>query len=316
MAINILMVSSLAPSSVIKQIVAWAIGIGLFFIGSQINPEQIKSSKTVLFILSCLMLLTPILLNNITRGSRRWIDVGPLSFQPSEIVKPLLLLYIIHSNVPYLIAIPVAIIMMQPDLGSAISVMFLLAPVVLYNQKLFKIGLIVLAIGTALSPVIWNKVLHDYQKHRILNFIAPQSDPLGKGYNVLQAKIAIGSGGFFGKGYRQGTQSQLLFLPEKHTDFMFSAIGEELGLIGICTIIFCYFLLIKTLITKAYTTTSNRALFLFTLGIALQIWLQSFVNIGMNVGLLPVTGIPLPFLSVGGSSIMTLLFSLGIIFSS
>jgi rod shape determining protein RodA len=138
---------------------------------------------------------------------------------------------------------------------------------------------------------------------------------MGQGYNVIQSKIAIGSGGIFGKGYRKGSQGQLLFLPEKHTDFIFAAIAEERGLISVIAIIVCYFLIIRSLIVKA-TTTQKSAQAIFTLGIAIQIWFQVTINIGMNLGLLPVTGIPLPFLSVGGSSITTLLFSLGIIHST
>jgi rod shape determining protein RodA len=189
-------------------------------------------------------------------------------------------------------------------------------PVIIYNRKFLKISLIIAAIFLTLSPLIYNFVLHDYQKERIVTFLNPSSDPLDKGYNVIQSKIAIGSGGFFGKGYKKGTQGQLLFLPEKHTDFMFAATAEELGFVGISIILLAYYFLIKTLIDKAFLIRNNRILFLFTLGIALQIWMQVFVNIGMNIGILPVTGIPLPFLSVGGSSIMTLLFSIGIIYSS
>ncbi len=315
-AINILMVSSVAPGSLIKQIIAWTIGIVLFFIGRFVNPKQIASSKWFIFIGSCLLLLLPILLNNITRGSRRWIDLGFTSIQPSEFVKPWLMLFLANSPAPLLHLIPVGIIMLQPDLGSALSVLFLMAPVILYDKKLLKITLVLGIIFIILSPVIYNTVLHDYQKDRIINFINPSSDPLGKGYNVIQSKIAIGSGGFWGKGYKKGTQGQLLFLPEKHTDFMFAATAEELGFVGIIIILIAYFFLIKTLFNKAFLAKNNRVLFLFTLGIAMQIWMQMFVNIGMNIGILPVTGTPLPFLSVGGSSIMTLLFSIGVIYSS
>ena len=194
--------------------------------------------------------------------------------------------------------------------------MSLLIPFIFYDKKLFKLVAILAFIGIIISPIIWGKFLHDYQKHRILNFIDPSSDPLGKGYNVIQSKIAIGSGGFWGKGYKKGSQGQLLFLPEKHTDFMFASTTEELGVLGVVLILFAYYVLIKSLISRAFAQTNNRVLFLFTLGIAFQIWVQAFINIGMNVGVLPVTGIPLPFLSVGGSSLMTLLFSIGIIFSS
>ena len=314
--LNMLMVSSLAPQLLVKQLISWTIGIFLFFVGTQINPKQIVSSKNFVFISSCFFLVLPIILNNITRGSRRWLDLGIASFQPSELVKPWLLLFLVNTNFPLLILIPVGIILIQPDLGSAITVLFLIVPVIIYNKKLLKLSAILLIIFAVCSPIIWTKFLHDYQRNRIIVFLDPQLDPLGKGYNVIQSKIAIGSGGFFGKGYKKGSQGQLLFLPEKHTDFMFAATAEELGIIGTIVIISAYILLIKSMISLAYNHSSDRQLLLFTLGIAIQIWAQSFINIGMNLGILPVTGIPLPFMSVGGSSIMALLFSIGIIFSS
>lgn len=314
--INILMISSIAPSLVAKQLIAWGIGVGLFFLGKQINVKQINSSKWLIFIVCCVFLILPILLNNITRGSRRWINIAGTTIQPSEVTKPWLMLVLANSNLPLLHLIPVGIIMLQPDLGSAISVLCLIIPVIFYDKKIFKLSLILGICFVALSPLVYKYVLHDYQKERIINFINPLSDPLGKGYNVIQSKIAVGSGGIFGKGYKKGTQGQLLFLPEKHTDFMFAATAEELGLVGILIIFTGYFLLLTNLFKKAFNTTNNKPLFLFILGIAFQIWIQMFINIGMNIGILPVTGIPLPFISVGGSSIMTLLFSIGIIYSS
>jgi rod shape determining protein RodA len=314
--INILMISSIAPASTFKQLLAWAIGIILFFLGKQINVKQITSSKWFIFIVSCLFLLAPIFLNNITRGSRRWINIGSATIQPSEIVKPWLMLVLANSNFPFLHLIPVAIILIQPDLGSALAVLFLMLPIILYNKKFFKIVIFISIALLVISPIAYKTLLHDYQKERITNFLNPNADPLGDGYNVIQSKIAVGSGGFFGKGYRKGTQGQLLFLPEKHTDFMFAATAEELGTIGVTIILTTYLLLIGTLFKKAFSVTNNKPLFLFTLGITFQLWMQTFVNVGMNLGILPVTGIPLPFLSVGGSSIITLLFSLGIIYSA
>lgn len=309
------MVSSLAPNFLFRQILAWLIGTILFFVGKQINPKMMNASKWPIFIVCCLLLAIPIVLNNTTRGSRRWINIGFTSIQPSEVVKPWLMINLANSNFPFFHAIPIGIVMAQPDLGSAISIFFLMIPVILFNKKLIKISVILGIVGLAISPIIYNYVLHDYQKDRIINFINPNRDPLGKGYNVIQSKIAIGSGGIWGKGYRKGTQGQLLFLPEKHTDFMFSATAEELGLFGISILLFSYYVLINTLIKKAFSS-KNKANFIFTLGITIQIWLQTVVNISMNIGLLPVTGIPLPFISVGGSSLITYLFSLGIIYSS
>ncbi|MBU1117375.1 FtsW/RodA/SpoVE family cell cycle protein, partial [Patescibacteria group bacterium] len=192
----------------------------------------------------------------------------------------------------------------------------LIIPIILYNKKLLKLSIIAGIVFLLLSPLAYKYILKDYQKQRIDHFINPNSDPLGQGYNLIQSQIAIGSGGFFGKGYRKGTQSQLLFLPEKHSDFIFAATSEELVLFSVILIIGSYFLILNSLLNKAFQTTNNLPLFLFTLGITFEIWTQCSVNIGMNLGLLPVTGIPLPFMSVGGSSIMALLFSLGIIYSA
>lgn len=315
-SLNLLMISSLAPQLFFKQLFAWIIGIILFFIGRQINPKQSSSYTGPIFILSCLVLILPIVTGNITRGSSRWLYIGPASIQPSEIVKPALMLFLSTTSYPILHAIPVLITLAQPDLGSAITLFVLILPVIFYNPKLLKLSLLLASIFLICSPLIYRYVLHDYQRQRVEHFLNPKSDPLGQGYNLIQSKIAIGSGSFFGKGYRQGTQAQLLFLPEKHTDFIFAATSEELGLFAILLLLSSYFLLIKGLIEKAHQTVNNRPLFLFTLGIAIEIWAQTFVNIGMNLGLLPVTGIPLPFMSVGGSSIMALLFSLGIICSA
>jgi len=316
LTINLLMVSSLAPQSLIKQLSAWLIGIFLFFIGTQINPKQITGSHWLIFIACCIFLFLPIVLGDITRGSRRWIDIGPFSLQPSEIVKPGLMLFLASGALPFFLLLPVSIILAQPDLGSAFTIVILLIPIILYSKKLLKLSLLLVTIGLILSPLAWRFLLHDYQKNRLSTFLNPTHDPLGQGYNLIQSQIAIGSGGLFGKGYRQGTQGQLLFLPEKHTDFIFAATSEELGLISVLLIFFAYFLLLRTLLHKAFSTANNHPLFLFTLGITLQIWIQMVVNIGMNIGLLPITGIPLPFLSVGGSSLLALLFSLGIIYSS
>ncbi len=309
------MISSIAPNLIFKQLIAWVLGVILFFIGKQINLKQLNSYKWPIFIASCIFLILPIFLNSITRGSRRWIYFAGQTLQPSELVKPGLMSFLSTTSLPLLHFIPVAIIMIQPDLGSAISVLFLIIPIILYNKKLFKLSIIFGLIFILISPLIYKYVLHDYQQKRISTFLNPKADPLGEGYNVIQSQIAIGSGGILGKGYKKGTQGQLLFLPEKHTDFMFATTAEELGLIGISIILFAYYLLISTLLNKAFST-KNRPLFIFTLGITIQIWMQTFINIGMNIGLLPVTGIPLPFISVGGSSLMALLFSLGIIYSS
>lgn len=315
LCLNLLMISSLAPQLLVKQILAWVISFVLFFAGTQINPRQNQNSRWLLFFGSCALLLLPILLGNFTRGSRRWIYIGSATIQPSEIVKPALMLFLASQQLPLLHLVPVLIVAMQPDLGSAITLLVLMIPIVLYSPKLLKLGVIAFACLLIISPLVWKYLIRDYQKDRIETFINPQHDPLGQGYNLIQSQIAVGSGGLFGKGYRQGTQGQLLFLPEKHTDFIFAATAEELGLVSILLIFFAYYLLLHSLLKKAFETKHNRALFLFTLGICFEIWTQVTINIGMNIGVLPVTGIPLPFLSVGGSSLMALLFSIGVIYS-
>jgi len=314
--LHLTMIISLSPQILPRQLTAWVIGFGLFLLGRQLNPKNLAPQKNILFVFSCLLLLLPIIFNNITRGSRRWLDIGAGSFQPSEIVKPALMVFLSTTKFPLLHLLPVLIIVLQPDLGSAITVLSLFIPIVLYHRRLFLLTIAAASLGILFFPILWRFGLHDYQRHRLTTFLNPQSDPLGKGYNVIQSKIAIGSGGIFGRGFKKGTQSQLMFLPEKHTDFMFSATVEELGLVGAGLIILAYYLIVKTLLNLAYSATNNRALFLFSLGIAFQIWVQSFINIAMNLGLFPVTGIPLPFLSAGGSSIMSLLLSLGIVLSS
>ena len=307
--LNTFMVLSLTPALFPKQFLSWIIGIVLFFIGRLISPKNTKASIWLFYVGSIILLLLPIILGNITRGSRRWIDIGPLSIQPTEITKPFIALFLVNSLAPWWLILPVLVILFQPDLGSALSYIMLSIPIILSNKKLIRIFCIGLIAVTILSPLIWKFALHDYQRNRLVYFLEPQKDPLNKGYNVIQSTIAIGSGGLVGKGFKQGSQGQLKFLPEKHTDFIFASLSEEIGLVGIIVLLSTYLLLIKSLLQKAFHT-KDQALKLFTLAITCQIWFQVFVNIGMNMGILPVTGIPLPFISVGGSSLMSLLFSL------
>jgi len=313
--LNLLMVSSIAPNLFFKQLISWIIGLTFFQLGLRLNLKQLIPYKWTILALCISFLCLPLVLNQFTRGSRRWINIGNTSIQPSEYVKPGLMVFLSGNQLPLFHLIPVFLILLQPDLGSAISVLFLISPLILYDKKLFKTFLVFSLSFLLLSPFIWKFGLKEYQRHRVITFINPAADPLNTGYNVIQSKIAIGSGGVFGKGYKKGTQGQLLFLPEKHTDFIFAATAEELGIVGISILIFAYYNLISTLFQKAYST-KDRPLFIFILGISIQLWMQIFVNIGMNIGILPVTGIPLPFISIGGSSLIAYLFALGICFSS
>lgn len=313
---NMLVTSSLSPQSVFKQFISWLIGVGLFVLGQNVNLKQLKSYFWPIIIFLSLFLTSPIIFGQNIRGSKRWIGIGFFRLQPTEIAKPGLAALLATTQNHYTLILPILITLAQPDLGTAIALILMLIPLFFYNKKIRKHLLTSILLLIAVSPIIWQFGLKDYQKSRITSFMAPQLDPLGKGYNLIQSKIAIGSAGLFGKGYKQGTQGQLLFLPEKHTDFIFAALTEEFGLIGSCILLGLYFILIKTLIAKAYQNQNSPPHFLYTLIIATQIWAQSFINIGMNIGILPITGTPLPFMSVGGSSIITLLMSIGIVFSN
>ena len=222
------------------------------------------------------------------------------------------MLFLSNTNLPFLHLIPVGIIVAQPDLGSAISILFLLIPIIIYNPKLFKISLIIGIIFLALSPLIYHQFLHDYQKNRIINFLNPTADPLGQGYNVIQSKIAIGSGMITGKGFLQGTQSALDFLPEQHTDFILSVLAEEWGFAGCLFLLFLYLVLLLWGLNISY---SCRDMFgsILAFGVTLMIFLQIFINVAMVMGIMPVVGVPLPLISYGGSSVITNMVGIGIL---
>lgn len=312
---NLLATSSLAPQLFLKQLISWFIGFLLFYLAQNINLNQFKYYSLPIIIVVTIFLLIPTVFGSSIRGSKRWINLGPISIQPSEYIKPIVASLLAATENHLLLIPPTLVTLVQPDLGTAIAIFTMIIPFFFFNQTVRK-HLIVLAIFMLVSsPLIWQFGLKPYQRSRVISFLNPQADPLGKGYNLIQSQIAIGSAGFWGKGYKQGTQGQLLFLPEKHSDFIFAAMTEEFGAIGCIFLVGIYFTLIKTLINKAYQSQISRQYFLYTLIIATQIWAQAFINIGMNIGILPITGTPLPFMSVGGSSIITLLLSLGIVFA-
>ncbi|MFA6603014.1 MAG: FtsW/RodA/SpoVE family cell cycle protein [Candidatus Shapirobacteria bacterium] len=312
--IQLLMVSSVSPSLVPRQIISWLIGIVLFFIGKQANYRQLYQYRFHILIAALVFVILPIIFGELTRGSHRWISIGPLNLQPSEIIKPLLMTFFSFNHLPILGFLPILVVLLQPDLGTSLTLFCLAIPLIFINKTNFYRFLLVTLFFIVLSPFVYQYGLKPYQRQRITNFLEPRSDPTGAGYNVIQSQIAIGSGGLLGKGFKQGTQGQLKFLPEKHTDFIFAATAEERGFVGIFLLIGSYFLLLRGLLAKFKSLTYFPQK-VFTLGITFSIWFQIVVNIGMNLGLLPVTGIPLPFISVGGSSIMALLFALGIIYS-
>lgn len=313
--------SSIAPSAYPLQFVYLGLSFLFFVIFANLDIRIIRSLGFVFYLLSIVLLGITFLFGAFSRGATRWIDLGLVTLQTSEIIKPLLLVFFAsllskgYSSKRFFYAflafvIPFLLVFIQPDLGSALVLAagFLgtLIMVGLSTRVIF-LGLFFLLIAL---PSI-SGFLADYQKQRIFSFLDPQLHSQGSGYNLIQAKIAVGSGELFGRGLGLGTQAQLLFLPESHTDFILSSISEELGFVGSLLIVLCFVVILSRLVVLA---GKIKDLFVLSLlgGIFLTIFSQSFINIGMNLGILPITGIPLPFVSSGGSALLSMSIILGI----
>ncbi|UCF30852.1 MAG: rod shape-determining protein RodA [bacterium] len=331
-AIGILIIRSAAGSggaSVFAERQAYWLGIALaaYLVGYFVDRRHLRRSAYVLYALVLLALVALMLVGRLQGGVHRWIHVGGMTFQPSELAKLTLILClaryfhkikakpplgITEILIPFLLvagyAIPVAL---QPDLGTAMFLVLLSVPLFLM-MGLERPTVISLTIIAAMVAPIMFFSLKDYQRERILNFLSPGRDPLGTGYHVVQSKIAIGSGGLFGKGYLQGTQSQLQFIPEQHTDFIFSVLAEEFGFAGVLVVI--GLLLFISLWMLSYLEVAKTKFAVLTVvGITCGFALQSVINIAMVAGILPVVGLPLPLISYGGSSLVTTFLGLGIV---
>lgn len=322
--LNLLMLWGLDKTYFWRQLIFWAIGLLIFYIVKKINLSEIIKRKNFLYLFILFLLTLPFLLGTMIRGSARWLQIGGFNIQPSEIAKPLLILFYAKHLTSYrlktsknfivslfFLVLPIGLILLQPDLGSAaiilISLLFLIwlkFPHWKWWLPIFGLGLLTLALGPRF-------LLHDYQIDRLTSFLNPTADPLGKGYNLIQAKLAVGSGGLFGRGFGQGKQTQLAFLPEKHTDFIFAALGEELGFVGVIFTLGFYFWFFWQLI-KQISQTQNKQKYLLRLGIFIQLFSQTIINLAMNLQLFPVVGLPLPLLSYGGSSLLSTLLSLAL----
>jgi len=314
-----------AKNQIIRFIVAFGLMLMLAFVDAKV---YLKYSYLAYF--SVLLLLIAVeVFGHIGMGAQRWIDLKLFKLQPSELMKISMVLFLakyFHASTlsqirsirgliaPALMALfPIALIMMQPDLGTALMLLFTTI-VIFYcvGVQIWKF-LAVGGLACAAAPIAWH-FLHDYQKNRVLTFLDPSRDPLGSGYHIIQSKIALGSGGVFGKGFLSGTQSHLNFLPEKHTDFIFTMLSEEFGLIGGIVVILLQFVLIAYGYLFAYRITSYYGK-LVVIGLNTNYFMYVFINIAMVLGLLPVVGIPLPLISYGGTVMLSVMASFGIILS-
>lgn len=317
---------SISPGFFYSQLISVIFSIFVFLVLSQIDYHLMKSFSLPLYFISLLFLAIILVIGIESRGAVRWIDILGIRLQYSEIAKPVLSLALAtflstHQNnsiksfiqILVLIAPVLALIFLQPDLGTALIYgMVGLFTLIVYGYPLLWFFLTSLP-GFLSLPIIW-EMLHDYQRQRILTFLHPSSDPLGTSYNVIQAMIAVGSGMLVGKGFSLGTQSGLRFLPERQTDFIFATLSEGLGFIGGTVVLLCFaFFFYRLVITAQQSDDLFKKLFIIcALGFIL---IQVFVNIGMNIGLLPIVGVTLPFVSFGGSSMLSNFIFLGIMTS-
>lgn len=317
-------------SNVIIQSASLLLGIAALLVVTWFDYEQLDIFlKPIAFVCIFLLLLVLIIGKSGDWGAQSWIRIGPVGIQPAEIAKigfiitfsyhldkvsndlnkPLNLLFLLIH-----LAVPVSLILLQPDAGSAMVFIFIFIVMIFCAGLSFKYIIPAFAAGVISLPLIYKFLLSEYQQHRILVFFNPNADSLGSGYNVIQSKIAVGSGGFFGKGYLNGTQNQLGFLPTKHTDFIFSVISEELGFIGAAVVILLLFAIIFRCLKTSKDTSVPFGKFI-CLGVSAMLIFHTIENIGMCIGLMPVTGIPLPFFSYGGSSLITNCIAIGLVMS-
>ncbi|WP_406672581.1 rod shape-determining protein RodA [Natronospira sp.] len=316
-----------STSLLIRQLIRIGLGLAIMVFLAQLPPVLYRSWAPWLFLAGLGLLVLVLLVGETGKGAQRWLNLGFVRFQPSEMMKlvvPLAIAWYLHDRgvpprwwqvivVLLAIAVPVALIVRQPDLGTALLVASA-GFFVLFLAGLrwrYMIGGLVAA-GAAL-PLLW-AYLHEYQRQRVLTFLNPESDPLGAGYHIIQSKIAIGSGGFFGKGWTEGTQSQLQFLPERSTDFIFAVLGEEFGLLGVMVLVLLYLFLFWRGMVLALRAQDNFGR-LVAGSLMLTFFVYIFVNTGMVTGLLPVVGVPLPLVSYGGTSMVTLMAGFGILMS-
>jgi rod shape determining protein RodA len=308
-----------------RQGLRFGLGLGAFLFFSQIPPRYLRMWTPWVFFLGVGLLVVVMIEGEIGKGAQRWLDLGFVRFQPSELLKlavPMMVAWFMHDRrlpptflqvvtMALIVMVPALLIIEQPDLGTAMLVVAAGGLTILLAGISFRVMLAVGVLGAAAVPVLW-AYMRDYQRARVFTFLNPESDPLGAGYNTIQAKIAIGSGGLFGKGWLNGTQAHLEFLPERSTDFIFAVMGEEFGLLGLLLLLVLYLALVGRglyIAVEAQDTFTR----LLAGALSLTFFFYVFVNAGMVSGLLPIVGVPLPLVSAGGTSMVTLMAGFGML---
>lgn len=325
LALGITVIFSSSQELAIQQLAFALIGLGGYFFLRWFDYRALAAFVKILYFTTLALLLITWVIGFETRGAVRWISFGPVNFQASEFAKPVMILALAwfwSKNTAHwmsilksgLYALPVfLLIFIQPDLGTSLTIFFIWVGLLLASNISIKKMFIFLLVGIFIIPTSWF-FMHDYQQERIISFISPEQDPQGVSFHSIQSTIAVGSGGIFGRGLGRGTQSRLQFLPEFRTDFIFAFIAEELGFVGTSIMLILY-AFILFFIFKILNSSRDRFGELICVGVLSMISIQIFINIGMNIGLLPITGITLPLLSYGGSSLVSVLFCLGLVAS-
>jgi len=313
-------------SITIAQLVRLTIGFTVMFLVAQIRPETLARWTPYVFLTGLGLLIIVLIVGVIGKGAQRWLNLGLVSIQPSEVMKlalPMMVAWFFsQQHLPatikqvaiaaVIILVPVGLVAIQPDLGTALMI----ASSGIFVLFLAGMGWTIIAgimiLITAAAPLVWTYYMHDYQRNRILTLFDPAADPLGTGYHTIQSMIAVGSGGVFGKGWLESTQARLDFLPESSTDFIFAVFAEEFGLFGILILFSIFvFVVARGIVIAMYAQETYTRLLAGSL--ALTFFLYFFVNIGMVTGILPVVGVPLPIISYGGSSVVTLMAGFGML---
>jgi len=319
--------SNASMARVTAQLVNIMVALGVLWVFANIPPQLLMRLALPLYVLGVLLLVAVALFGDVVNGARRWLDIGVTRIQPSELMKiavPLALAWYFnryeatlrlfnYAFATVMLLVPVALIARQPDLGTSVLILASGFFVLFLAGLSWRVILGVTVAGAAAAPFAWS-ALHDYQRQRILTLLDPAQDPLGSGYHTIQSTIAVGSGGWFGKGWMHGTQTHLDFIPERTTDFIFAVYAEEFGLLGNLVLLALFLLVIGRgiLITSGAPTMFTR---LLAGAITLTFFTYAFVNMGMVSGILPVVGVPLPLVSYGGTSLVSICIGMGILMS-